>query len=252
MIITTFISTMAYGKESADDKGLEIAEKCDEASRGFKGEESIMKLDIMTAAGDKIYRNLSMKKKEFKGDGERIIMLVESPPDVKGTKLLTWTHKSEEDEQWLYLPAIKRVKRISASLKSGSFMGSEFAYEDFSQKEVSKFKHKFVKEETIKGRKTWVVQRITRKEESGYSKEIIWYDQKYLAPVKTEFFDRKGELLKVAEMSNFKQYNDEWWKPEKIKMVNVQSRNQSVLTWNRRKLKVNISPDLFRSENLKD
>lgn len=245
------ISLPASAKQDADAKGYEIAEKCDKASRGFKGEDSSMKMDIISASGEKIFRNLDMQKKEVQ-DGERIIMHVESPADVKGTKLLTWTHKTEDDEQWLYLPAIKRVKRISAHLKSGSFMGSEFAYEDFSQKEISKFKHKFLREEKLNGRDTWVIQRITKKEESGYSKEIIWYDQEYKAPIKTEFYDRKKELLKVANMSDFKQYNDRWWRPTHIKMVNVQTRNQSILTWNKRKMKLNFSDSIFKSDNLKD
>jgi outer membrane lipoprotein-sorting protein len=244
-------SSPAYAKGDPEERGLEIAEMCDKASRGFKGEDSAMKMDIITGSGDKIFRTLEMKKKEVR-DGERIIMHVESPQDVKGTKLLTWTHKTEDDEQWLYLPSMKRVKRISAQLKSGSFMGSEFAYEDFSQKEVSKFKHRFLKEEKLNGRPAWVVQRVTKKEESGYSKEIIWYDQEYKAPIKTEFYDRKKELLKTASMSDFKKYNDRWWRPTRIKMVNSQTRNQSILTWDKRKMKARFPDDLFKSENLKD
>lgn len=251
VLIALLLSPTANAKVDSDPKGEDIAEKCDKASRGFKGEDSTMKMDIISSSGDKIYRNLVLKKKEV-SDGERIIMHVESPADVKGTKLLTWTHRTEDDEQWLYLPAMKRVKRISAQLKSGSFMGSEFAYEDFSQKEIAKFKHKYLKDEKVNGRSAWVIQRITKREESGYTKEIIWYDQEYKVPVKTEFYDRKKELLKIATMSDFKKYNDRWWRPVHIKMVNVQTRNQSILTWDKRKMRVSFPDGLFKSENLKD
>lgn len=238
--------------KSAEDRGYEIAEMCDKASRGYKGEDATMKMEIATAAGDKVYRNLVMKKKEFTNDGERIHLLVESPPDVKGTKLLTWTHKVEDDEQWLYLPAMKRVRRISAHLKSGSFMGSEFAYEDFSQKEISKFKHKYLRDEKINGRDTWVVQRIIKGSDSGYSKELIWYDKEYKAPLKIEFYDRKKELLKVADFSNFKFFHKRWWRPNKIRMANVQTRNQSIIVWSERKLKLDLSASIFQSENMKE
>lgn len=237
---------------SAEEKGTKIAEVCDKSGRGFKGESSSMKMEIISSGGDKIFRNMSIKRKEMDEDGDRMILLVENPPDVKGTKLLTWSHKTQDDEQWLYLPSLKRVKRITAQLKSGSFMGSEFSYEDISQKEFGKFKYKFIKDDEIDGRKTWVVQRISKKGDSGYSREVIWYDHEYKSPVKTEFFDRRNELMKVAEISGYKKYNDRWWQPQKIKMSNVQTKNQSMLIWSQRKLQLSIPSDAFLSENLKD
>lgn len=245
-------STLSFAKMSAEEKGRKIAEYCDNAARGFQGEVSDMQMEIISAHGDKVSRGMILKKKEMAGASERSLLLVESPSDVKGTKLLTWGHEDKSDEQWLYLPAIKRVKRISAQLKSGSFMGSEFAYEDFSRKMVNKYKHKFLRDEEVGGRKTWVVEQVSKDSDGGYSKEIIWYDKQYKAPIKTEFYDRKGELFKIADATKYKLYLNKWWRPQQIKMSNVQTKNSSIMVWRDRKLKVDLADDSFRSENLKE
>lgn len=252
VLVFTFTAFFVEAKMTAEEKGRKIAEYCDKAARGFKGEVSVMQMDIISAHGEKVSRGMTLKKKEMDTTGERSLLIVESPSDVKGTKLLTWGHKDKSDEQWLYLPAIKRVKRISAQLKSGSFMGSEFAYEDFSSKEVNKYNYKFIKDDEIKGRKAWVVEQTPKESESGYSKEVVWYDKQYRAPIKTEFYDRKGELFKIAELTGYNLHLRRWWRPEQIKMSNVQTRNSSIMNWQERQLKVDLSDDSFRSENLKE
>lgn len=237
--------------KSAEEKGYEIAKNCDKAGKGFKGEDSDMKMEIITSSGDRVSHDMNMKKKEVSGDGDRTLLTVNSPPDVKGTKLLTVTHKDADDQQWLYLPAMKRVKRISAQLKSGSFMGSDFAYEDFSGTDVNKYTYKFIKDDTIDGRPTWVVQRKSKSSDSGYSREVIWYDHEYKAAVKAEFYDRKNELLKIAQFQSYKKHS-KWWRPNRVKMANVQNKNQSILTWSNHKLNVTMGDNVFKDQSLKD
>ena len=105
-----------------------------------------MTLELINAHGDVTKRKMVMEVLEGTDDGDKSRSVFEWPADVKGTKLLTWTHKKGDDDRWLYLPAVKRVKRISSSNKSGSFMGSEFAYEDFSSQEVEKYTYKLLDE----------------------------------------------------------------------------------------------------------
>lgn len=251
MSITFLLATPQSFAKSAEDKGYEIARLCDKAGKGFKGEDSDMKMEIVTSGGDRVTHNMSMKKKEVPGDGDRTLLVVNSPPDVKGTKLLTVTHKKSDDQQWLYLPAMKRVKRISAQLKSGSFMGSDFAYEDLSGTDVDKYSYKFIKNDTIDGRPTWVVQRKSKGSDSGYGREVIWYDHEYKSAVKAEFYDRKNELLKVAQFQAYNKHS-KWWRPNKVKMSNVQNKNHSILTWSNHKLGLSLSDNIFKDQNLKD
>jgi len=235
----------------AEDRGYEIAKICDDAAKGYKGETSHIKMEIVAASGDHLSHDIDMKKKEIKRDGDRILLTVQSPADVQGTKLLTWGHADRDDEQWLYMPAIKRIKRISAKLKQGSFMGSEFAYEDLAGTDINKFKHKHIRDEKFDGRPVWVVQRSAKDSDSGYSKEVIWYDQEYKAAVKALFYDRKNELLKTASFQGYKKIN-KWWRPTRVKMSNAQTKNHSTMTWNDRTLKVDISESDFVSDNLKN
>jgi len=105
------------------------------------------------------------------------LTIFDMPADVKGTALLTFSHKTGNDDQWLYLPALKRVKRISSSNKSGPFMGSEFAYEDISSEEVEKYTYRYIRDEDFDGQATFVVERYPVDKKSGYTRQVVWVDR---------------------------------------------------------------------------
>ena len=233
----------------AEDKGLDIARKTDKANDGFKGEVSTMEMILINAHGDRTTRKLTSRGIETASDGDRSRIEFEWPADVKGTRMLTWTHRQSDDDQWLFLPAVKRVKRISSNNKSGSFMGSEFAYEDLGSQEVEKYKYKHLADEPIAGRPTWKIERIPVDARSGYSRQISWTDQEYMNPVKVEYYDRKDELLKTATFSGYAKLG-KWWRPGKIVMVNHQTKKESHLTWSARKLEVTLADNEFQSDGL--
>jgi hypothetical protein len=133
---TTAAGTPAGAADDAAAKGLAVARKADEVNQGFLGEKATLTLELINAHGDVTKRKMAMDVMEGTNDGDKSRSVFEWPADVKGTKLLTWTHKKGDDDRWLYLPAVKRIKRISSSNKAGSFMGSEFAYEDLGGQEV--------------------------------------------------------------------------------------------------------------------
>lgn len=237
-----------YGA-TPEERGLEIAKKSDAAQEGFKGESSIMKMVLINDHGDRVERKMESKVREVDSDGDMSITEFNWPADVKGTKMLTHTHKKGDDDQWLYLPSVKRTKRISSSNKSGSFMGSEFAFEDLGSQEVEKFNYKYLRDETLEGRKTWVLERFPLTD-SGYTKQVLWMDQEYLLPVKIEYYDRKKELLKTANFGQFKKFG-KFWRANEIKMVNVQTGKQSIITWDKRELNKTFPEREFQSVNLK-
>jgi len=235
----------------AKARGLAIAKRADKANEGFKGETSTMEMVLVNAHGDQTKRKMTSKIKEGANDGDKSRIEFQWPADVKGTRMLTWTHKKSNDDQWLYLPAIKRVKRITSRNKSGSFMGSEFSYEDLASQEVDKFTHTFQKEETVGGRKAWVSERIPTDKRSGYSKQIVWLDQGYMNPTRVDYYDRKGSLLKTGTFSAWKKHG-KWWRAEKIEMKNHQTRKSSTIVWSARKLGVSHDDDDFDSDELAD
>ncbi|PCI27563.1 outer membrane lipoprotein-sorting protein [Candidatus Kaiserbacteria bacterium] len=231
-------------------KGYKIAKFCQDANAGYVGEQSKATMVLETRSGQQVRRELIVKRREKRGDGDQSLLTFMRPADVKGTKLLTWTHLDSGDDQWVYLPAYRKVKRISSRLKTGSFLGSEFSYEDLGGRNIEKFRHRFLKEGKYKGRKVWVLEQKPKDKYSGYSKQIVWMDKKYKSPLKVEYFDRKGELLKVAKFIGYRRI-DEWWRPSRTEMRNVQTRKKSTLVWKKTRLKRKFSSRDFQKEYLK-
>jgi outer membrane lipoprotein-sorting protein len=114
--------------ETAEEKGLAIAVEADKRDEGFGDSTANMTMELKNKQGDTSIRYIRIKTLEVIGDGDKSMSIFDEPADVKGTAFLTFSHAVEPDEQWLYLPALKRVKRINSKNKSGPFMGSEFAY----------------------------------------------------------------------------------------------------------------------------
>ncbi|MCY3732308.1 MAG: outer membrane lipoprotein-sorting protein, partial [Rhodospirillaceae bacterium] len=127
--------------------GLDIATEARERGRGFGNFTARQTMVLRNRQGQESRRELRVKVLEVEGDGDRSLFVFDEPRDVAGTALLIHAHREAADDQWLYLPALTRVKRISSSNRSGSFMGSEFAYEDMSVPEVEKFTYRYLREE---------------------------------------------------------------------------------------------------------
>ncbi|MCB9727096.1 MAG: outer membrane lipoprotein-sorting protein [Deltaproteobacteria bacterium] len=236
--------------ETPAEKGRRISAEAEKAGDGFKSESSLMTMILINAQGDRVERKMRSRTMEVDGDGDRAIITFEWPADVKGTKLLTWSHKKDEDDQWLFLPSLKRVKRISSRNRSGSFMGSEFAYEDLGSQELDKYTdYKWLRQETVDGRPVEVIERVPTDRRSGYSRQIVWMDTGYQWPVKIEFYDRKNELLKTMTFSGWKQFG-RYWRAGGIKVENHQTKKSSELSWEDRKLGVDVSASEFESANL--
>lgn len=245
LILSTLVMAM-----TPEEKGLDIAKKIEKFNDGFKGEESTLEMILINAHGDQIVRKMDSKVLEDNSDGDKSLIEFNWPADVKGTKMLTWTHKNDNDDQWLYLPAFRRVKRINSRNKSGSFMGSEFSYEDLGSQEIEKYTYKFIKDEKVAGRDHWVMERYPKDKESGYSKQVTWVDKEYMASTKVEYYDRKGELLKTANFSGFMKF-DKFYRSDKIEMKNHQTKKSSILNFSGRKLFVNFNSSLFSKDRLK-
>jgi len=141
-----------------------------------------------------------MNSKTLEGEnGDKSLIIFLTPADVKGTKMLTHEHINKDDNQWMYLPALRRVKRIASRNKSGSFMGSEFSYEDTANASWEKYTYKNDLEEVeFNGIKCYKGTRIPKDKNSGYSKQITYIDATTFLVSKIDYFDRKKELLKTA------------------------------------------------------
>jgi len=218
--------------QTAEEKGLAIAVEADKRDTGWIDEQTEMSMILRNKRGQESRREIRLKIMEVEDDGDKSISIFDTPRDVKGTAFLSYTHALEPDDQWLYLPALKRVKRIASANKSGPFMGSEFAYEDLTSSEVKKYTYKWLRDESLEGKDVFVIERYPAYENSGYTRQIVWIDKEMYQPLKIEFYDRKNALLKTLVMTEYKLYLDKYWRTSKMDMVNHQTSKGTTLLWN--------------------
>lgn len=230
--------------------GYQISKKSWEAQRGFGDEKAKTTLELYSSNGTVVTRemiNLTLEQEDSK-DLSLIQFL--NPADVRGTGLLTHQNPSGDDNQWLYMPAVRRAKKISSKNKSGSFMASEFSYEDISGNTLDKWTYQFIKEDVLDGKKYFVVEKKPKYKNSGYSKVVTWISQDNYLGERAEFWDRKGTLLKVQEIRGWKQYNGVW-RASSIEIKNVQTNKKSIIKWSDRKMKLGLKKSDFSRKVLK-
>jgi hypothetical protein len=164
---------------------------------------------------------------------------------------LTYSHGLEPDDQWLYLPALRRTKRLAARDKTGSFAGSEFAFEDIGTWEVKKYAYTYLRDELLDGIKTFVVENTPAYPYSGYSKITEWVDQEIYHPRRLLYHDIAGRPFKELRFYDYRQYSGQYWRPTKLVMTNLQSGAVSTIAWSEYRFhtgldEASLRPNLIR------
>ena len=197
-IILAVTPALADDVEDAEIRGAEIADAIEERGSGFADYQVNMTMVLRNRQGQESLRRLRSKVLEVEEDGDKTLFVFNDPRDVKGTAFLVHAHQDGPDEQWLYLPAVKRIKRIATGNLSASFMGSEFSYEDMGSQGKGDHLYRYLHEETCGELELacHVLERTPTEKGSGYSHHIVWYDQEHLRLWKVEFFDRKEAHIK--------------------------------------------------------
>ena len=219
--------------ETAEEKGFAIAARSDRSDRGFTDSTVKLKMILQNKAGRKSERDMFIQTLEVADEnlGDKTMMVFRSPADIKGTALLSHAKILDPDDQWLYLPALKRVKRISSVNKSGPFVGSEFAFEDFTSLELNKYSYKFLRTEEYGGMPCDVVERYPKYEHSGYTRQISWIDQTDHQVRKVEFYNRRDDLLKTLTLKDYKKYDEKYWRSHNLHMENHQTGKSTDLIY---------------------
>ena len=230
--------------------GLEVAKRSDAALAGFHDAVGDMQMTLINAGGQKRVRTMKMKVLEGEA-GDKSLMEFLSPADVKGTKFLSYEHIDRDDDQWLYLPALKRVKRIASKNKSGSFMGSEFSYEDIGSFNYEKYTYPGdAKQVTLEGKPSLQVERIPVDKNSGYTRQVSVIDPETWLIKKVDYYDRKKSLLKTAEFTKYNKIGG-IWRIGTITMVNHQNDKKTILEWSNENVNTGLSSSDFHKRVLK-
>lgn len=227
------LASMSAIAQNVEEKGFEIAARSDRSDRGFGDSEVALQMILRNAAGRETIRNLSLRTLEIPDEaiGDKSTIVFELPADINGTALLSHAKILDPDDQWIYLPALKRVKRISSVNKSGPFMGSEFAFEDLTASELNKYKYKYVRSEACGSLQCDVVERYPQYEYSGYTRQLSWIDRDVYQIRKIEFYERRGDLLKTLTIDDYRQYPNTIWRAHHFLMENHQTGKSTELVY---------------------
>ncbi|EPJ49141.1 MAG: hypothetical protein OFPII_02470 [Osedax symbiont Rs1] len=236
---------------AAEDQGMAISKEAKARDEGWVDMTASMNMVLRNKQGQESIREIRMKVLEIIGDGDKSLSIFDRPRDVKGTAFLSFSHTSGADDQWLYLPALKRVKRIASRNKSGPFMGSEFSFEDLASFEIEKYTYKFIGEQPCAIGSCLVVEQYPTDKNSGYKKRIVWIDKAEYRMLKTDFYDRKNSLLKTLTSEQFQQYKGKFWRPSLMKMVNHQSKKSTDLSYKQYKFGNGLTAADFNKNTLK-
>ena len=245
VLTTLMLASPVY----ADDvqKGFDIAARADRTDNGFADSRVSVTMVLRNAAGQESTRSMSFTtlEKENEDVGDKSLVLFNTPRDIEGTALLSHAKILDPDDQWLYLPALKRVKRISSSNKSGPFVGSEFAFEDFTAVELNKYDYTWLREEACGEFSCDVVERTPRYENSGYTRQVSWVDQTHYQIRRVDFYDRRNTLLKTLELKDYRQYDNGIWRTHLMTMTNVQTKKETDLVYSDHEFGVGLDENDF-------
>ena len=220
---------VAIAVQAQQLSGRDIMKKVDERPDG-ETRYAQMELTLVKKNGSKRERKMESWAMDIGKDTKKI-MYFTYPGDVKGTGFLTWDYDQigKEDDKWLYLPAIKKTRRISgSSAKQDYFMGSDFTYDDMGSRNVDEDTHTLLGEETVDGQKCWKLESLPKDKRDIYSRKTALIRQDCLIPVRVEYYDKMGKLHRRLEMSDIAKVEG-FWVARKMHMTNVQTEHQTVL-----------------------
>ncbi len=216
---------------SAEQQGLAIAQELALRNAGYKDFAGKVDMVLRDRGGSEAKRSFSVKilEKPEADAGDWSLVVFDAPADVKGTAVLSHPKRGADDDQWLYLPSARRVKRIAAANRTGSFAGSEFSFEDLAASDASKFEWKLLGQSACGALRCFDVQATAKEAASGYARRILHIDVTELRVQAVEYFDRKNSLLKTLTYGDFTKLGNRYWRARSWSMQNAQTGKSTVI-----------------------
>ncbi len=243
LVVVATLVIVAGFSANAQLTGSQIIERTYNRASG-DDQTATLKMTLTNKQGKQRIRVIKQFSKDF-GNVEKSIMFFQSPADVKNTSFMSWSYDSDKsDDQWIYLPALKKVKRISSDSKSDYFMGSDFTYDDLGDRKLTEDNHKLLRTETINAKVCYVVKSISKEEDYMYSKTITWIDKSNFVGVKKEFYDEDGDLLKILTIKKVEKISG-FYVITNSEMKNVQKNHTTRMTLSNVKVNNGISASKF-------
>lgn len=240
---------LAIAESSPEAAGLAVFREADRRLSGYGDLQVDLEMVLRTSNGNESRRALSIRQIEMPDDGDRLLVVFDTPKSIRGTALLSYAHKTQPDDQWMYLPSLKRVKRIATKNKSGPFLSSEFAYEDMALQEVEKYSYRLLETQEGEAGLLYVVERVPTDEYSGYGRQVVVVDAEAFRIRHIEYYDHQNRLLKTLAVSGYQLYAESFWKPASMLMTNLQTGKSTELVWRNYEFNTGLDADRDFSTN---
>jgi hypothetical protein len=237
------------------ETGLELMQKY-QSLHDVDTEYTHSSMTLVNKDGRKRERVMqTYEKKSDRGENRSLLKFL-SPKTINNVGLLTWQHSGEtDDDQWLYLPASKRIKRIASAGMKNPFMGSDLSFEDMQAENLEAHSYKVVGEEEINGQICWKIEALpaTQKQAraSAYGKRIIWLRKDITYPIKMEFYNRRDALIKQASYEDLTHIENPVWRHNKSVMNTLQKMTSTVILIDKRQIGLTIEENQFNQQALK-
>lgn len=238
---------------SARLTGLEIARKVEQrwTGRDMRAEGTMILRD--PKGQERKREGLTLQKRYYGKGGwdQKVLTVFVFPPDLKDTGILSWdyTDPKKDSDQWLWVPSLKKIRRVSGASKEDSFMGSEYLYEDLTVRQPERDNHRILRKEMMQGKTAYVLETTPKEKDYVYSKKVRWiWDRIWVEP-KIEYCDRKGELLKTLTQTHWKVI-DQIRTPMVSEMMNHQSRYTTRLEQKAVKYNVGVTEEMVSQQYL--
>ena len=237
LLAAALMLPFATPANASDEKGLAIATEVDNRDKGWGDVTVEGEMVLKNKAGNESVRKFrsTILEANDSSEGDRSIIIFSQPRDVRGTALLTHSKiEPDDDAQWIFLPAVKRVKRISSSNRTGKFVSSEFSYEDLGSEEVADNKHIWLENAACAHESTLTcaaVESRPKNKRSGYSKRVSFIDLDEYRVHQIDFYNRRGDLEKSLKFQDYKQYEGRFWRAHTMLMDNKQTGKSTRLSW---------------------
>ncbi|MDD4057794.1 MAG: outer membrane lipoprotein-sorting protein [Bacteroidales bacterium] len=252
LIVSSLLIILLSTQISSAQNPREISKKSADAI-ALGSMEMTTTLKIMDAKGNTRSRTLNMASRKF-GDVTKMMMKFTDPADVKGTSILIYDYEDRADEMWIYMPALKKTRRVVSNEKGKNFMGSEFTNADMSKPNIDDFEYKIISSETINGKACHVIEATPASKESlnsnGFSRKVSYIDKENYLCYKIEYYDLKGRHLKTQIIGDYRAVEGGNFFYYEMEMKNEQNGRKSVLVTDKFKAQSQMSEAQFSPSNL--
>ena len=255
-LVSGLAAAHAWAQANDQPDADTIMHRMDE-NRKLDGSESVATLTIRNASGQERVRKIaSVSRLEEDGTTEKRLLRFLEPADVKGTGLLTFDYESEDDDLWFFMPAIRKTRRIVASEKAKSFMGSEFTYADVTPPSIEDFAHKLLRVETVRAVECWVVESTAKSDdvadENGYWRRVVFLGKDDYTPRRAVYYDLSGELWKELNVLEVREVDEvkHRYRPIHMTMENLQNGRSSEMVIEEIELRRDVPDEYFTTRYL--